>query len=153
MYVESLCPSRISLIEQYWRQCHDRNIRLWSNAGIDLHAIPGMPTMDIVSYTKVGNGRGFDNDQSEIFKVMNRIYSEFPFEVTSSGEDYLETNFIEPISLEQAIPLQDVLMSFTIEVLNDAYFRIHGTDNPGFNDETVIAKAIVKHQGFWLNLG
>lgn len=153
MYVESLWPSRMSLIEQNWRLCHNRNIRLWSDSGIDVHAIPKMPVMDIVSYAGVGNGTGFDNDRSEIFKTMNLIYSEFPFEITSAGENYLVANFIEPIKLEQAIALQDILMNLTTEVLNDAYFLIHGTDSPGFNDETVIAKAIVKDQSFWLNLG
>lgn len=154
LYIEELRPSRINLIRENWRACHDRNICLWSNTGIDLHAVVAMPVLDILSYAQVGHIQylGEENPQ-KTWEVMNAINSVLPFEITSASDEYLEACFIDLVNLDQAKVFQGILMDLTLEVLNDAYFMVYETDNPGFSDQDVVAKAIVKNQGFWLNWG
>ncbi len=151
--MERLRPTYKKKIYENWNFFHRRNIRLWSQSGVYVYAIPEMPVLEIVVYSCVGQISYLEDDNH--FKVqqsLHLIYSLSPFEIISASTDYLEVRFIEEIDFEKAKIVQDILIEINSEISNDSCFEIYGTDLVKFEEiGTVVAKAILKNSGFWLH--
>jgi hypothetical protein len=150
MYTESIRPRRRKKIQENWRIFHKHNIRLWSHSGVDVYAIPMMPVLDILLYANVGQVPYLSNsDVKNARTLIHSIYSTLPFEIISASSDYVEAKFISEVDLNQARIFQNILIEIDVEIINAACFEIYGTDKVDHTD--VVAKAIMKNNGFWLH--
>ena len=70
--VEKLRPMYKKKINENWRFFHRRNIRLWSQSGVDVYAIPEMPVLEIVVYSCVGQISYLEDDNH--FKEIGRAH-------------------------------------------------------------------------------
>lgn len=150
--IEALRPKRRKFIEENWRICHERDIRLWSRSGINVSAFPKLPVVDIAIHEKVGHLSYIDDyEQNRIIEIIQTIYSMAPFEIISAEESYMDARFINDISLEQAKMCQRLIFEVSIDVLNDLSFMLQDSDNIYDND--LLAKVIVRNNHFWLHWG
>jgi hypothetical protein len=132
-------------IESNWQLFNARNIRLWTNSGIDTHAFPDMSVLDIVRYESVGCVSHLDeNRHQSILEIIQEIYLTQPFEILFASEYEMEAVFLDRVSFEQAKCFQDLILTVAPEVFNNAIYQLYDTDT--VDDEDAVARIIASQQ-------
>jgi hypothetical protein len=151
--IEVLCSTYKDIIFRNWREFSDRNIRLWTESGTTIYAIPEISVLDILSYSGVGEGSCFSSENhAKVISHLNSIYLISPFEVLSASNCELEVKFIQEINLKQAKNIQNILIQIDAEVIRYSCLELYKTEDiQAVQRKTVVADAVVAQNGFNLH--
>lgn len=140
------------LVEQFWLSFHHLNIRLWSNFGWNILAVPEMPVLEILKYEEVGMHYVSDKSMpmQETHEALAFIYSQCPFAILFANTNGLRAVFLEPVSERQASEFEDLI--FTI---SEGYSALpqeyqNQVDEQGILQMPSMAEYILKEQRFLL---
>jgi hypothetical protein len=148
LFIEHRRTQARTLVQENWRRFHERDIRLWTRSGLDIHAFPGLPVLNIARYESVGCVPYLNQDnRRRILAVIQEIYAIQPFAILFAAESDMEAVFLDKITFEQAVHFQDLIMEVSPEVFNDASCEL--CDDQIY-DEYAMAKVITEKQAFWL---
>ena len=109
------------IVDQAWRLCHGRNIRLWNGMG-SLFAIPQMPVLAIPIYERVGTHNNWNREEDsmrEVRDTLAEIYHQCPFEILAAGTASLNAAFLEPITRQQAETFAELINLIAFETENE----------------------------------
>ncbi|PSB24617.1 hypothetical protein [Stenomitos frigidus] len=109
-------------VEQAWRLCHGRDIRLWINGTGSLFAIPQMPALAIPACERVGTHNSWDREEDALREVQDtlaEIYHHCPFEILYAGTASLNAAFLEPITRQQAEMFAELINRIAFETENE----------------------------------
>lgn len=152
--IEKIARQHQKIVADNWRQFHANGMRLWTRTDATLSAFPDMPVLDVARYERVGDVDYLDaEEQAAIFQTLQQIYDASPFEIIFAEPAYMEAKFIAPIDEKTAEQYQHRLIEIAPDILNDADFYTYGDaaeDAPVYN-KSVVAKSMLKDQGFWLH--
>jgi hypothetical protein len=148
LFIEHRRTQTRTLVKKNWQHFHKRDIRLWSRSGLDIHAFPGLPILNIARYESVGCVPYLNQDsRRRILAVIQEIYAIQPFAILFATESDMEAIFLDKLTFEQAVYFQDLIVEVSSEVFNDASYELY---NDQIYDEYAVAKVIAKKQEFWL---
>ncbi|MBE9013642.1 hypothetical protein IQ250_25985 [Pseudanabaenaceae cyanobacterium LEGE 13415] len=155
-YVDALVaeeerPRIVALLRRYWRQFYDRNIRLWSHFGVDIFAVPDLPTLEIVAYEEVGKYKAkFHGVTSEIvYNTLIEIFNECPYEILFADAAGLEAYFIDPINRTQAERFQDLIetiASDSINLMTHELYKSESLDDSDPRHQSVAIDYLLQNQ-------
>jgi hypothetical protein len=147
--IESSRANFRKIVRVNWKLFHDRDIRLWSGSGIDIHAFPSMPVLNVARHESVGCVPYLNQTRRRrVLEVIQEIYSDQAFEILYAAEYEMEAVFLDKVSFEQALHFQDLIMEVAPEAFNSATYQLYGTNE--VYDDYAVAKAITNNQNFWL---
>lgn len=111
-----------AIVEQNWRICHARNIRLFtafsevSQCG-GLFAVPGLPVPKVAEYAQVGSGdwSGDGTTEMRVNQLLAQLSECCSFEILSAYPSSLEAVFVEPANSQIAEELDRFIWEFASE--------------------------------------
>jgi len=129
-------PSVMKLIEDAWPSCHQANIRLWSNFGVNIFAFPNMPVLEVAQLENVGADRTIfqGNPAKLVHDVLSSIFIEDPFEIIFADSAGLEAVFLKTVSPTKSLKIESKILSIATDSINLMYHELYGNEDLDDND-------------------